>query len=175
MLPVNTKQDFLKRYLSNEFGNRLGVWSTKQDYLNDPMKIVSGLFGLRPKMQSDTCPYDLPINEIMEKWNDNTHYLSQCAPDDKLLLQGYIGQLGYLNNTGGFEFLYSNKSGYRMRDGLSKFGKIVRGSQVKMFDIPDEVYELLDLYPGHIVEFSTYRTRCGIFNKKHIIWEVRNY
>lgn len=39
----------------------------------------------------------------------------------------------------------------------------------------DWVMELIDLYPEHVVEFSTMSVPCGTMNKRTVIWEVRKY
>lgn len=39
----------------------------------------------------------------------------------------------------------------------------------------DDLKELLDLYPEHVIEFSTYSKRLGMFQRQTIIWEVRLY
>jgi hypothetical protein len=40
----------------------------------------------------------------------------------------------------------------------------------------DDMYTLLELYPGHVIEFGVYNHCLGdVRNRNTIIWEVRRY
>ncbi|MBD3404679.1 MAG: hypothetical protein GF411_00920 [Candidatus Lokiarchaeota archaeon] len=39
----------------------------------------------------------------------------------------------------------------------------------------DELRELLDKYPGCVVEFTEFKIPVGVFNRTMVVWEVRHY
>jgi hypothetical protein len=52
--------------------------------------------------------------------------------------------------------------------------KVILESYVPPEDVED-LYDLLDLYEDHVIEFSTLEKPKGIFRRRTVIWEVRSY
>ena len=69
-----------------------------------------------------------------------------------------------------------------MRDCL-KNGIQLNGLNVKMLLLKyiypnsfNDIMELIDIYPEHVIEFSTYEMPLGdCINRNTVIWEVRQY
>lgn len=90
---------------------------------------------------------------------------------------------GELRETGdcGLEFYYSFTQ-IPQRSALERAGQTARGFEAHALvtaychpSTKDWLFELLDRYPGHTVEFAAFNCRLGIFNEYHLIWEVRAY
>ena len=77
---------------------------------------------------------------------------------------------------------YGSSSVLNLRHDLEQNGihaQGIKAKQVMWTRMPQEdvdmVDELLDDWPGAIIEFSTYEQRVGIFDRYTVIWEVRHY
>lgn len=99
------------------------------------------------------------------------------AVEQSLLLQGEV-----FRDTFGLRLYYSTVK-KPMRDALRKYSADVSGimavSLLRWAMDPssyDWFQELLDLYPNHVVEFSSYAKCWGtVANCNTIIWECRLY
>ena len=187
MKPVNSKRDFVRRYQANEFGNRAPTWDTLAEYLDSGYK---GLVHIRNRVAGGPTWYDVPAAKVAEEWdkivkgcrgesqNPETLYLSGMAPTERTQLQGELT----LNDSLGLTFYYS-RCALTMREALKKEShhifRLEALQLMRSFMDPssyDWVQELLDLYPGHVIEFSCYGVPWGtIPHRNTVIWEVRNY
>lgn len=184
MEPVLTKKDFVRRYESGEFGNRSPTWSGFQDWAlahlgGDKLK----LFHIRNRIVGAQTWYDIPKFEMADKWAEATKlfspsdlYISEMAPTDRTVIQGEVQQsCRHLD-------LYYSVVKKPMRQSLIEGGRQVYGLQAKTIleyylDTPslEHVNYLLNAYPNHVIEFSTYAIAWGtIPNRKTVIWEVRS-
>lgn len=182
--PVNSKHDYYTRYIAGEFGNRLQLWGTYGEWESSGF---SGPIGIRNrKPDSPFCRYDIPhrlvktvVDEFISKGcppGDMT--FNEAAPDQDLLIQGEF----CINYDGVFELIYSRVK-RQMRIALKEKSEYAHGNHAKTIlkhFVDINSYEwmewLLDAYPGHTVEFSTYCRNLGsIPHRNTLIWEVRNY
>jgi hypothetical protein len=121
------------------------------------------------------------VPEVLENLKQDGHSLdrviiNESAPDHRLLLQGELMHSGKgLYLTGSYEKT-------DMRSAMKKAwnaGGLRVNSILKHLASPvsyDMLMELLDRYPGHVVEFGIYDCFLG-WGRGHntVIWEVRNY
>lgn len=97
--------------------------------------------------------------------------------DDDLLLQGYV-----MESPQGLLLDYSKVPGLLMRESMKNPEHAV-GLKSKLimqhFLDPssyDDIMSLLEDFPEHVVEFTTYKNDVGDCHRRNtIIWEVRNY
>lgn len=176
--PVLTKRDFTRRYAAGEFGNASPTW-------HDPVEFGSqvrpGLFHLRNRVAGGATHYDLPWRTAYSLWlsmEDPTGwYVSGMAPTEGTLIQGEV-----MTTPRGL-YLYYTTVAKPMRAALAERAESVEGiialSLLRFYLCPNS-YEwlsvLLERYPGHVVEFSTYDREWGTipgFNT--VYWEVRQY
>lgn len=193
VLPVLTKSDFVRRYNAGEFGNHSPTWGTFKEFerfTKEKYPTVSAVahtqdkYHLRNRVSGGTTHYDLNPRIAYGEWfsfvlkrEDKQWYCSQMAPTDKTILQGEV-QRTYR----GLELFYSTVR-KPMRDSLREGGKQVYGISadliLKSYLPPNDhdwLMGLLDRYPDHVVEFSTYSVEFGtVPGFKTCYWEVRRY
>lgn len=194
--PVNSKRDFVKRYEAGEFGNRTPTWKSVDDWLdefpNPYMTPVNALYHLRNRIAGDQRMFynvhPLHLLDFYHKLLDmgvsgEALYVSQMIPqwlEKNLLIQGEVHQ-DYLGRDSLVMF-YSTVP-KPMRDSLREGGRSAYGvcasTILKTLMCPnswDWLNILLERYPGHMVEFSTYPRCWGTLpNFNTIFWEVRAY
>lgn len=187
--PVLSKRDFVERYRRGEFGNASPTWNTVDDFL----LIVQGhkgfipsyewpeRFHLRNRNAGGVTYYNLYWSELIARWCEQEDkedwYASAMAPHDRGTIQGEV-----MRTTQGL-YLYYASAKKPMREALAEEGKeatgIIAVSLLREYLCPNS-YEwlnvLLDRYPDHIVEFSSFEVEWGTlpgFNS--VFWEVRKY
>jgi len=175
---VLNKRDFVKRYKKGEFGNAAPTWSSvnafKESY-NIECFGKNQLFHLRSKNPGGLTYYDLTFNQLINKKNVENYYVSAMAPTEKTILQGEIRQ-----SIKHLELRYTTvkkpmRDAFKIED-ITIFGLQVNYVVSSCLDAnsQDWLYVLLDRYPNHIIEFSTYSTQWGtISGYNTVFWEVR--
>lgn len=187
--PVLTKKDFAARYCKGEFGNMPPTWTTLEGFLARDESLGLDLFHLRNGVTpGGTTYYKQTAAEIEERWptiaNPGDWFVSAQIPERverRLLVQGEVCRV-----TNGPEVglaLYYSRVPSPMREALATEAKQVYGvtsSMILRASMCPNSYEwlqvLLDRYPFHVVEFSSYDCNWGqLPNFNSIVWEVRAY
>jgi len=180
MRPVLNKDDFYKRWLEDEFGNRLRGWTSVESLMADS---YSGLVNIRStKADCKAMRYDVPKDLVLDAIKDlggpiSEYRFNELAPDSSLLIQGELYE-----DHRGWWLLYSLEQ-MKMRVALEFNSRTVQGLTAKLimqhFCCPsslESLRALIDLYPYHVIEFGVYEKTLGtIPNRNTIIWEVRKY
>jgi len=183
-MDILTKKESFILFEKGLFGNKLKTWSSVNDY-NESKHVGSvtvRYLGKSNVLGGAYCKYnvtdvDSVINEFAKLGADrNLFIINESAPDDNLLIQGEI-----THDYNGYQLFYSLEKG-KMRDCL-KNGISVTGLQAKIiiqhYMFPNsfnDIIELIELYPNHVIEFSTYNHAIGdCHNRNTVIWEVRKY
>lgn len=188
--PVLTKADFVRRYQEGEFGNRSPTWDTVDDLLRLSRGLavgetVPGLFHLRNRVAGGVTYYDQRWSECVARWIDQPDrrgwYASQMVPPDverTLRLQGEV-----CRSEEGLALYYSTVA-KPMRVALTEKAEQVYGTlallHLRRALCPHSLewlMELLDRYPDHVVEFSSYDKPWGTLYPLYntLTWEVRAY
>ena len=181
--PVLTKRDFVRRYNGGEFGNHSPTWDTLREFLNSNYQ--GGLIHLRNRIAGGETWYNVAPNDIDLYWTEalysgltpNDLYISAMAPTEKTLIQGEVLQTEH-----GLNLFYS-RIAKPMRDALKEDSHTVTGSVAQKFleyFLCSNSYEwmqtLLERYPLHVIEFSTYDCYWGTVPRHNTaFWEVRMY
>lgn len=179
---VLTKKDFVYRYAQGEFGNHAPTWLTVEQYCESD---YCGLVHLRNRVPNGPTYYNLEpmqvwhtLNRLYKHQEDiNNWYISAMAPTEQTLFQGEV-----MRGLWGLELTYTTVT-KPMRDALAEYTKISRGILASLllqhYLCPNSwewLNVLLDRYPNHVVEFSTYAKNWGtLSNFNTVFWEVRNY
>lgn len=185
--PVLTKKDFVTRYSAGEFGNASPTWNTCLEWLNahpNYVGLTTDLFHIRNRIAGGKTWYNVPWVAIVPTWITATEevgagnlYISAMAPTERTILQGEVQQ-----GTNGLELFYSTVA-KPMREALREQAEQVYGitavALLRRYLCPNS-YEwlqvLLDRYPFHVVEFSTYSCNWGTLpGYNTVFWEVRRY
>ena len=182
LMDVKTKEQFYELWQKGLFGNKLQTWNSLEEIKQSG---YGGLITIRSKeVASAFQSYNVPLMEIektraewiKQGYDPNLITFNESAPDHLLLLQGELMEY----NNGLYLFYSQEKVKMReaLKEGREAIGKeaeqLLRKhcNQVSFQDIMD----LLQRFPGHVIEFSTYSCMLGnIPGRNTIIWEVRKY
>lgn len=180
--PALTKQDFYRRFYAGEFGNHGPMWKTFDEYwgsgYNKPIAI-------RTLRRGGRCDYFIERDESRERYRsfladgyrDEELNFSAQAPEQDKLLQGEVAL-----SDRGIE-LFGSTSLEPMRVALATAGFHVHGLKAHSWlkstmcaNSWEWLNVLLERYPGHTIEFTTFRYPWGVLPRYScVIWEVRRY
>jgi hypothetical protein len=188
-MTVPDKATARRLYEAGAFGNKLRTWNAYCDWMrwwhDTPREITSqALYALRVWAPGGGAPFvpDLAESEVQDAyikllswgWDADLITVNECAPDDRLLVQGELMRV-----VGGLYFRY-NTAPLRMREGMKR-AKDMEGLQVTASlrhwlspSSASDLEELLELYPDDVIEMSAYD--CFLGNcpgRNMIVWEVR--
>ena len=183
--PVLNKRDMTERWNRGEFGNKIRVWPSIKEFLDDE-DLPQDTFTLRSyEPGSPHCAYDLTPRQLRDRCfvlacdgvDMSQFYVNESASlDDKLLLQGEV-----CRSHRGLELRCSTVK-KKMRLAFAKRVEDIHGLRANIIlkcamdpVAYDWVMELLDRYPDHVVEFSTWSVPFGDLGWNTIVWEVRKY
>jgi len=176
--PVLTKADFYRRFLTGEFGNRGGIWSSFKELWDSG---YGGLVMVRSQRPGGICEANLTTAEA---WTINQKHghrerltFSAMCPHDRQTINGELHR-----DHRGLCLMYSHVK-KPMRDSLREGGRQVFGLTAQHalranVYAPDYEWlmELLELYPGHVIEFTAFEIFWGVLPRsKCSVWECRNY
>ena len=174
---IKSKSQMYELYHRGAFGNKNRNWLTLEDYLTSQFQ---GLVALRETEKvGGKCYYNLCREGVLSHVHEfpKGYNISEMLPSDKLLLQGEVQR-----DEQGLYLFYS-KALAPMRDALKQSPQHTRGLAAHLLlqnyldsSSYEGLLELLDNYPNHVIEFSTYNCKVGeIPNRNTVIWEVRQY
>lgn len=178
---ICSKRDFVTRYRRGEFGNGSPTWETVKefiDYYDLDWPREDELFHLRNREPGAKTYYNVTYSEIRALSLEDElvgYYVSAMAPTDKTLIQGEI-KLSPRH----VELRYTRVK-KPMREALAENEETIFGLSayaiLRMYldaNSYEWLFHLLDFYPDHIVEFSTYSTNWGTLPSYNtVFWEVR--
>jgi hypothetical protein len=180
--PVRTKQDFYRRWRGMEFGNRNHSFDT----IDEVMKCkLPGPFAIRYKIPgSKWMRYHIPKAElravadgfVAQGARRELLEFSDMQRDEYIVLQGEAQR----DHRGLCLFVSQDKLPMRQALLSAKQYFSPRAERVLEWACDaasvDCIRDLLDQYPGHVVEFSAYSRKVGVIpNRNTLIWEVRAY
>ncbi len=184
-MEVTSKVKNFRLLRDGSFGNKLRTWGSRREVLDSG---YSGTVTMRYRGNGGGSfyAYEVPLNKIRSVENEwskggldvSRISFNESAPDDFLVMQGEV-----MRGLRGLELFYSTKQ-MKMRDAMvdgdtkSASGltaKLLLETHLNPSSLAD-LEVLLDRFPDHVVEFSTYRFCLGdIPGRNTVIWEVRNY
>ena len=165
------------------FGNKLRTWDDYDALLRSG---YNGKVSMRVKLSSGggCAAYEIPVKKVpwvMKEWVKQgiprtAITFNESAPDDKLLLQGCVRRsIKY------YDLDYSTEK-KPMREAM-KNALVARGAEARVLleenldpNSYNDLLLLMDLFPEHVIEFSTYSINVGCLpHRNTVIWEVRDY
>ena len=180
--PVLSKMDFVRRYSDGEFGNASPTWDTLEEFLKSGYR---GSVHIRNRVAGGPTWYNTKSICVEPRWkklvdqgtDPSSLYLSAMAPHDKGLIQGEIQQTEQ-----GLSLLWTHAS-IPMRDALAMFQKqawrleaLALLKQNMCWRSYDWLNYLLDKYPFHVIEFSSFSVNWGTIPGFNTVWwEVRKF
>lgn len=148
-----------------EYDHWTGAWVTE----------ITRLWGIQTIGQpGGRWAPDVPTNEVtreIKTWRGR-YVISPMLPDQELIVQGEILD----------DYLFSSTALMPMRQALREYPEHREGLVTKIYlqtllppDDYEDIVTLQQLYPGHVIEFSTYNVPVGQLKRRTVTWEVRNY
>lgn len=176
--PLRTKAAYYAAWRAGLLGNRPKTWT------DAAALVASGHAGLVVARAVDATGwktrYGITVREALALAADPAVpelTFNECMPDEQLLIQGEV-----MRSPRGLELFYTCAK-KPMKQGFAEDAASADGLVAKMIldtflwpSSRDDLDALLDLYDGHVVEFSTYRVAVG--DQRHrntIFWETRAY
>lgn len=187
--------DYLKQLIRNKdqstamfgrgtFGNHLRQWNTVREVRQDGFK---GLLMLRFRTSCGPVAKDLTVKQagrvyrerLADGWRAEDMYFNEVLENQDAL----VTIQGELQRTHAGLYLLYSQAPMRMREALATdphhvFG-LTADHLLRRYCDPssfDDLMELLDDYPDHVIEFTTCRCPVGSLverGRNTIIWEVR--
>lgn len=182
---IDSKARNVKLWDAGVFGNTLRMWHNVDDAVKDIT--YDGPYVLRSRLPDFKVRHGLPSKEALlnafkelEYKYKPTVYVNEQMPDQLITIQGEVWRgaaptfMPYMH--------YSTEKGH-MKPCLALKGmsRHIEGTAVKLvlqhyLDVyANVIWDLLELYPDHIVEFSAFSEGIGKLLWPLIVWEVRKY
>jgi hypothetical protein len=183
---VTNKRDFVRRYSLGEFGNASPTWNNPSEYYASEFykRYPNNLLHIRNRIAGGLTWYDVEPWKLPHRWytgclqvGSSNLYLSAMCPTEKTVLQGEVQQ-----STAHLDLYYSTVA-KPMRDALKEEAYQVSGLTALGLlkqHLNTRSYEwlmyLLEAYPDHVVEFSTFSVEWGtVPGYNTCYWETRKY
>jgi hypothetical protein len=184
-MELTRKSDSFHLYLNGLLGNKLRTWDAEADLLASG---YAGTVTMRYKAKllgSRFCEYDVSLDQIpwiQDDWvrqgaDIDLITFNESAPDDKLSIQGEVME----DFLGRLQLFYSTDK-VKMRDALKGAKQVSEESARFILEhyltasSYSDLRALIEVYPEHAVEFSTYNHCLGdLRGRNTVIWEVRKY
>lgn len=180
---IISKKQFTRLWEAGRLGNKPIIWPTidAAERSGYPGMVAvrycgPGMSGpFRPNLQREDLR--MVLTELCSTgWKESDFYVHEHIPTGAQLMNAEVRW------SRGDLFLYYSTVPTIMRESLAAGGRQVKGliarkvlSTLVFPDELDSLYRLLDEYPEHCVEFTSYRARYGTEQTHLIIWEVRLY
>ena len=182
-----TKAESVRLYSIGAFGNHARQWVTWEDFCKDGEgRRACKSFALRGRWPQGVFVGPLKsrgavLRELSQPiWllqrEMSSFYVSEMVDNRLCVLNAEV-----MRGVGGLDLHYATTP-QTMRDGLRDAPQHAHGLKAKMIlehfcctRGRDAVYELLDEYPDHIVEFAVFNHAVGLLGWHTVIWEVRDY
>lgn len=188
-MTITNKRDMYELLREGKLGNTLPMAMSPHEWANSPIKAQYYLWGIRSMLPGGPGALNVPRAEAL-----NWCYQKGLHLFDEVNISPMVDQWATLRaecfeGPDGFTLEYIppnrdvNHLPHPWRDGFRlhrrRLTNTLAREYLKQF-MNENSYEdlklLLDLYPGHVIEFSCLNRCVGSApNRNAIIWEVRNY
>lgn len=179
--PICTKRRFYALWHEGRLGNRPHAWNALVQVFADGWRKPVGIrtLGRTGGKVMYRCPIER-LAEVVASW-PGTPTFTEPMPDTQRTIQGEVTR-----NEGGLELTYqlgADENGLpMMREAMKhplRATGLVALEILRHFLWPssfDDLMELLDLYPDHVIEFGAHDVAVGVLPCRNtVVWEVRHY
>lgn len=182
---IRNKNQFVSQFQRGVFGNATPTWDSVALWYEDNHWDRTGLYHLRNRIPGGQTWYGLSFSTLNKlavedggQWcHASNWYVSQMAPMHDVLLQGEVSR-----TAAGLSLRYTRQP-LPMRDAFAKseeqaYGLRARSMLQAAMDPGsyDWMETLLEEYPNHILEFSSFKYPWGTLRAlgyATVWWEVR--
>ena len=178
-MQITSKDQMYTMLRQGKLGNTLRTWDSEESYLASGFR---GRTSLRCRRPGVTFRHGMTHEEALregrvcfEGCKPEDFVYCEVAPDWECTFQGEV-QWGLY----GLDLFWSTRQsnhriamqGARQAHGVTALALLRHYLDPQDFD---DLMALLDLYDGHVIEFSVFRVTLGQLNRRMIVWEVRAY
>jgi hypothetical protein len=177
---VRNKAQMYRMLARGDFGNTVPQWFTVAEFLEDDPPFAE--YGVRSLAPGKRCDYHVAkadVPALCREWPPDSRGFN-VSP----MLESYGAHRVFQGQARRFDdglHLWYSLADLPSRVALQEHGDYVVGLRAKMlvehFCDPSsaaDLFDLLDDYPGHVVEFSTCDRNVGrVPNRNTVVWEVR--
>ena len=146
---------------------RIGEWVTPHTYEVTRLWGIQTIGGAGGRFEAN-----VPTGQVaglVKTWRGK-YVISPMLPDQELIVQGELQD----------RYLFSSTALLPMRQALMEKPEHREGIVMQEYlrallpsDDLEDIMTLQDLYPGHVIEFSTYNVPVGKLKRRTTIWELR--
>lgn len=184
-MQINSKAEFFRLWEAGVLGNRLQIWRDEYEARHACFTQLIDVVGFREiKLGAGSLAIvdrrDIFSTAIEWRKLNRNFMICQSAPDHLATVQGEV-----YRTVGGWRGFIAAPvlNGQRMRESLRSNARDCRGVEItELLDrymdqnSRDDLEQLDELYPEHVVEFTCYSVELGqLPHRNTIFWEVRNY
>jgi len=183
-IPITTKDQCYALLHRKALGNTLRMWPSWEAFHESGYSGPTGIRYRGKKGGSGPCVAQIPADMVGNVvcmlvkggFDIDRMEFTQFPPDEYRTIQGELTENPCL-------YLHYSFFPAPMRLALAEDGRHATGLAAKMLlqrhlspASMDDMRELLDLYPGHVVEFTAFSRNVGWARGRNaIVWEVRAY
>lgn len=178
-MQIKSKPQMYEMLRQGKLGNTLRTWGTEEEYLASGFR---GRASLRCAKPGITFRHGMTHEETVrqgrlcfEGCKPEDFIYCEAAPDWECTFQGEVQR-----GLHGLDLFWSTRqSNHRvaMQTAQQTHG-LTALTLLRHYLDPqdyDDLMCLLDLYEGHVIEFSVFRVTLGQLSRRMIVWEVRSY
>jgi len=175
---IRSKGKMYKLLQKGSLGNTFRTWGSWSEVLKSGYR---GIVSVRSKSIADPIRmYDVPFEVVaasMEnKLKGKDVVILEATPHSTRRIQGELRDL-----PGGMYFRYT-LARLPMRVAFDVDDRLATGVQANILlreyvdpSSYDDILELFNMYPGCVIEFTTFSVNVGTLGRPTVIWEVRHY
>jgi hypothetical protein len=180
---ITSKEQMYSLLNRGLLGNTTNQYFSIEDWKNSAEYKLYKMWGIRGFIPGGPCFLYVPsedVESIIEQ------HFTTIGYNISLMIDAYVTKLfdgEVFMGDYGLELygILNPPKGYSWRVGMPTLGRTYRHTMARCIlnqvcdpNSLNDIYELLDAYPEHIIEFSACDRKIGMFpNRKVIIWEVR--
>jgi len=182
-MKIISKKQFFDMWRAGVLGNRTRLWNDPVKCFEESTDLNIKTIGFREVGKTGGGAWEkVPLEKMLitaRKWKDagRTFILDDGCPDEKRTIQGEIcrtelGLYGYLDTKSILPMRPAIAAGH-MRS-CSYATCIALLDRYMDASSRDDLEMLLELYPDHVIEFTSFSVDVGVFpNRNTLFWETR--
>ncbi len=176
--PVRTKRQSARLFARGVFGNNIRTWESIDAVRREGYDGLLVLRTARGALGGGRAVYDLTVNAAAKvPFDPSVNYFNEQVnhPDNPVVINGEC-----MRTHRGLELTYNTvdlpmRPALKHPDVCSVHG-LVALEVMRTLVCPQglsAIEEVLEMFDGHVIEFSTFTRRFGSLNWRTVIWEVR--
>lgn len=182
-MKITSKKMFFDLWEKGVLGNRTQLWKDPIECFTDCTLANIKTVGFRELGKTGGGAWErVPLNKVLitaRKWKDagRIFRMDDGCPDEKRTIQGEIcrtefGLYGFLDTKSILPMRPAIAAGHMRSCSYATCNALL--DRYMDASSRDDLEMLLELYPGHVIEFTSFTVDVGVFpNRNTLFWETR--